>query len=360
MISEGIHQEFRLDGRQFRTESELIDHVDQRYPEGSALIQSWLEAEGSIEVNTSGSTGNPKRILLGREQMRQSALATGSFFGLKPGSKALLCLPLRYIAGKMMLVRAMVLGWHLSGVEPTVRLNLKDKGELDFAAMIPLQLESNLDQLEQIKTLIVGGAPVSYRLQKKIEDLPTRIYATYGMTETLTHIALRPLNRSAGRKEEREVFTGLPGVSFQMDDRGCLVIRCSRISKEPIITNDLVECLTQNSFIWRGRIDRVINSGGLKLLPEEIEKKFASCIRGRFFAAGLPDKRLGQRLAFVIEGPEDPKLMECLKRRQMDSEGVVSKKELPGNLFFLDEFVETGSGKIDRIKTLGLLDAKED
>ena len=354
-----IHEDFRLDGMQFHSARKLFDYLEGRNPEALALVRAWLDPEGRIEVRTSGSTGRPKTMVFNREQMRQSALATGRFFDLGSGSRALLCLPLKYIAGKMMLIRAMVLGWHLTLVEPSVRLDLQGLGDFDFAAMIPIQVEANLDQLGSIETLIVGGAPVSVDLQKKIEGLPTGIHATYGMTETITHIALRPLNRSAGRKQDREVFRALPGVSFETDDRGCLVINCHRISPDPIVTNDLVNCLTPDSFIWRGRIDGIINSGGLKLVPEEIEHKFSSCIRGRFFVAGLPDEQLGQKLVLVVEGPEDPELKECLRRLQRGSGGLVSKHELPGRLFFLESFAETGSGKIDRPKTLQLLDTSE-
>ena len=355
MSLERIHEDFRLDGRKFHDPGELLRYLDQRSPEASALIRAWLDPKGRIEVRTSGSTGRPKTIVIEGERMRQSALATGEFFELGPGSKALLCLPLKYIAGKMMLVRALVLGWHLTIVDPVVRLNLQGLGDFDFAAMIPMQVEANLEELGSIKTLIVGGAPVHRELQDRILDLPTRIYATYGMTETITHIALMPLNRSAGREEDREVFRGLPGVSFETDERGCLVIHCKRISEDPIVTNDLVHCLTRDSFTWRGRLDGIINSGGLKLVPEEIERKFSPCVKGRFFAAGLPDEKLGQRLVLVIEGPKDPGLEECLRRLQKDPEGSVSKHELPGRFFFLESFAETGSGKIDRSKTLELL-----
>lgn len=355
MISDWIHDDFRLDGRAFDSTEELIEYIDDAYPEGSDLIRSWLSEDGKIEVKTSGSTGSPKVIVLTREQMRQSAMATGEYFSLKPGSKALLCLPLKYIAGKMMLVRAMTLGWHLQGVKPTVTLEVPESGVFDFAAMVPLQLENNIEKLERIENLIVGGAPVHRKLQGEIDALSTRIFATYGMTETVTHIALRPLNLSAGRTDDREIYTGLPGVSFEKDKRGCLVIRCRRISEKEIVTNDLVELVADNSFIWRGRIDTVINSGGLKLIPEEIERKFAESLDRRFFAAGITDRELGQKLVFVLEGEVDGGLMDRLKRFQAKTEPSILKHELPRELIFVPSFVETESRKIDRRKTLELL-----
>jgi O-succinylbenzoic acid--CoA ligase len=313
-----------------------------------------LGSEGIIEVKTSGSTGIPKRILLTREQMRQSALATGEYFDLAEDAKALLCLPLKYIAGKMMLVRAMTLGWQLYGTDPAVRLELPGTGVFDFAAMVPMQLKSNLDKLDRIRNLIVGGAPVHPQLQQDIEKLHTRIFETYGMTETVTHIALKPLNRSAGKKNENEAFRGLPGVLFETDPRGCLVIEAGHLSPKAIVTNDLVELVSKTSFIWKGRIDGVINSGGMKLIPEEVEQKFSACIRGRFFAAGLPDPNLGQRLVFVVEGQENPNLLDQLIRFQKNAEGSVMKQEIPKKLIFVPAFIETPSKKIDRIKTLEL------
>jgi O-succinylbenzoic acid--CoA ligase len=175
------------------------------------------------------------------------------------------------------------------------------------------------------------------------------------MTETITHIALRPLNPSAGKKKSQPIYTGLPGVFFETDSRGCLVIHAGHLSTEAIVTNDLVELASENEFVWKGRLDSVINSGGVKLIPEEIEHKFSECIEGRFFVAGLPDQELGRRLVFVIEGPADNHLLDRLARFQKESGGSILKQELPKELFFLDDFIETESKKIDRLKTLGLL-----
>ena len=329
MISEWIHSSFRLDGRSFETGEELIEYIDLRYPQGSELIRSWLSLEGTIEVKTSGSTGSPKTLIFTREQMRQSALATGKYFGLLENSKALLCLPLRYIAGKMMLVRAMTLGWWLQGTEPSVQLDLPGTTVFDFAAMVPFQVQNNLDKLDRIRNLIVGGAPVNRELQRRIDTVPTQIYATYGMTETITHVALRPLNQSSGRTDDREIYTALPGVFFEQDARGCLVIHANYLTSEAIVTNDLIELVSENRFIWKGRIDSVINSGGLKLIPEEIEHKFSDCIKGRFFATGLPDLELGQRLVFVVEGSEDAGLWDRLSRFQQENGRSIARQELP-------------------------------
>lgn len=357
----GIHNHFTFDGKSFDTEAKWIEFMDQNYPQGSELLRSWF-AKKKILVKTSGSTGTPKTIAFNREQMIESALATGRFFDLGKGAKALLCLPLDYIAGKMMLIRAMTLGWQLEGIEPTIHLDLANKGNYDFSAMIPMQLENNLKFLGKIENLIVGGAPVNRKLEERIQSLATRIYATYGMTETITHIAVRPLNQSARHKVfsrnptlSEEAYTGLPGVSFYKDTRGCLVVRCPRISEKEVITNDLVELISENSFVWQGRIDNVINSGGLKLMPEAIEQKFLGCVSGRFFAAGLPDPELGERLIFVVEGKPEKDLMDRLKTFQAQSAGRIMKHEVPRDIFFLPKFTETDSRKINRKKTLDLI-----
>jgi O-succinylbenzoic acid--CoA ligase len=357
----GIHSSFTFDGKSFGTEAEWIEFMDQNYPKGSDLLRSWFSGE-KILVKTSGSTGSPKTIAFSREQMTESAKATGRFFDMGEGTRALLCLPLDYIAGKMMLVRAMTLGWQLEGVEPSVKLDLDNRESYDFGAMIPLQLESNLTYLDRIKTLIIGGSAVSWKLQEKIRSVPTSVYSTYGMTETITHIAVRPLNRSArqnvisgNRLLSDEAYEALPGVSFYRDERGCLVVRCPRISDTEVVTNDLVELISEQSFIWKGRIDNVINSGGLKLMPEVIEKKFSRYLGRRFFAAGWPDPELGERMLFVVEGEPENGLLNQLKSFQVKSGGSIAKHEVPKDIVFLPKFAETDSGKINRKMTMELI-----
>ena len=363
MSVSGIHSSFTFDGKSFGTEAEWMEFMDQNYPKGSDLLRSWFAGK-KILVKTSGSTGAPKTIAFSREQMIESARATGRFFDMGEGTRALLCLPLDYIAGKMMLVRAMTLGWHLEGVEPVIQLDLEKGASYDFAAMIPMQLENNLNYLDRIKNLIVGGASVSWKLQEKIESVPTRVYATYGMTETITHIAVRPLNKSAKQKVNSgnpsvsdETYTALPGVSFYKDARGCLVVRCPRISDTEIATNDLVELISEHSFIWNGRIDNVINSGGLKLMPEVIEQKFSRCLSQRFFAAGFPDMELGERMLFVVEGKPENGLLNRVKSFQAESAGRIAKHEVPKDIVFLPKFAETDSGKINRKKNLDLIES---
>ncbi len=182
MNKSGIHSSFTFDGRSFDSQDDLLEFAEQNYPQGFDLLNSWFENR-EIPVKTSGSTGAPKTLWFTREQMTASAEATGRFFGMGPGSIALLCLPLDYIAGKMMLIRALVLGWNLEGVEPKIRLDLDKHGTYDFAAMIPLQLENNWAHLQKIRNLIVGGAPVHWKVQERLEltyswPIPCTLFGT--------------------------------------------------------------------------------------------------------------------------------------------------------------------------------------
>lgn len=348
-----LHPEFRLNGISytFDTLSELGHALAK---EGQAFdrdlgdfLQAWASPQSHLQVATSGSTGTPKKIVVQKEAMVHSAQATGAYFGLQPGNTALLCLPCASIAGKMMLVRAMILGLHLDYVTPSSHpLQMLDQ-HYDFAAMVPLQLQNSLAQLAQVKTLIVGGAPVSSSLQTELHRVPTRVFETYGMTETLTHIAVRPLAQKASG-----AFETLPGVKVSVDDRGCLVIHAPYIVTDRIVTNDLVELLTDTQFRWLGRYDSVINSGGIKLIPEQIEAKLSSLIPFRFFVAGLPDTTLGQRLVLLVENTQvSPEQL----LRDIKALGTIHKYEVPKQIFCLSSFIETNTGKVHRPKTLQLL-----
>ncbi|NOQ92332.1 MAG: AMP-binding protein, partial [Flavobacteriaceae bacterium] len=294
--------------------------------------------------NTSGSTGKPKLIQLKKEFMINSAKATGKFFELNYGTTALLCLPTDFIAGKMMLVRAMVLGWSLDIVEPNSNPLSTIKKEYDFSAMVPLQVFNSIDNIFKIKTLIVGGGVVSNELQLKIVDLPTKIYATYGMTETITHIAIKPINIASGYSSKNDVYRTLPNINISKDNRDCLVIDAPKISNKILRTNDIIDLISINSFKWLGRLDHIINSGGIKMIPEQIEKKLSQVIYQRFFITSILDKLLGEKLVLVIEGASFSFDKKTLKN-------ILTKFEIPKEIYFVDSFVVTKTGKIDRSST---------
>ncbi len=350
-----IHPQFRLNGKELSRDdlvevaySFIKEGQDFEVPIGDFLLD-WLAPHPEIEVKTSGSTGTPKTIKLKKQQMVNSALATGKFFGLNKNDTALLCLPANYIAGKMMLVRAMVLGLQLDLGEPSSHPLQTMEKEYDFCAMVPLQVKNSWQSLARIKILIVGGAPVSAALAESLAALPTNIYETYGMTETITHIALKKLSVISRDNGKSKNFQTLPGVTVNLDDRECLVIDAPQVATEKVVTNDLVEFISPTEFRWLGRYDNIINSGGVKLIPEEIERKLATIINNRFFVTGIPDATLGQKLVLLIEGETSNEVLEGINKVGLE------KYELPKTTIFVTKFTETPTGKIDRDSTVNAL-----
>ncbi len=302
------------------------------------FISEWLSGNDEMMLQTSGSTGKPKQIAVKKDWMKNSARLTGKTFGLNEGDSVLLCIPMKYVAAKMMVVRALELELDLKVVEPSSTPMEKIEGEIDFAAMVPLQLEKSLSKIDKVKTLIVGGSPIHPKLIYRLQSIPTQIIETYSMAETLTHVAIKPLNGS----NRSDVFHALDGVCFTVDDRGCLVVHAPAVNPESIITNDRVELVDDTSFRWLGRMDNVINSGGIKIIPEAVEAKLAEVIPDRrFFIAGMSDESLGEKVILVVEGTA----MEI-------SFASLDKYERPLDVYFLLNFKLTDTGKIDRIETL--------
>lgn len=353
-----VHKDFQLNGHSFSSAEELMLFSEDISESLSRFLKDWFSKDDFLIVKTSGSTGTPKNIQLKKEYMRNSARATGEYFDIQEKTTALCCLPIEYIAGKMMMVRAMVLGWHMDIVEPSSNPIENIDKAYDFSAMVPLQLRNSLDKIDSIEQLIVGGGVVSVELQEMIRDLSTKIYATYGMTETITHIAVKPLNRSCQSELVSEShYQTLPNVSISTDNRNCLVIKAPKVSDKTITTNDVVELISDTEFIWKGRHDNVINSGGIKLHPEEIERKLSPYIKQRFFVAGLPDEKLGEKLVLVIESNKtDSKSNGHTEPVEVQIQNhlgdVLNKFETPKHIFFTDAFIETPTQKIQRSKTL--------
>ncbi|MBC8754557.1 AMP-binding protein [Kordia sp. YSTF-M3] len=353
-----IHVKFKLDGNYFDREGlkeVAYSFVKEGKPYEQALgdfLIDWLDEKEYVVVFTSGSTGKPKSIRLNKQAMVHSALATGDFFGIKPGDSALQCLPSNFIAGKMMLIRAMILGLELDLVAPTSNPLENQYKHYDFCAMVPMQVENSLEQLHQIKTLIVGGAPASKALIERLQNVSTKVFATYGMTETITHIAAKPLNNLP--KGETAQYQTLPNIHISTDDRNCLVIDAPRIHPKKIITNDVVQLISETEFDWLGRFDNVINSGGIKLHPEQIEEKLSAFISGRYFVTGIDDSQLGKKLLLIIEDTaqnvEVSNLLETIKLSKK-----FSKFEIPKIIYTVKNFTETNTGKVQRGKTVASL-----
>ena len=337
-----VHNSFKLNGFHFNREhllrvaySFIKEGEDFEKPIGEFLLD-WFDDRTYIDLQTSGTTGVPKTIRTSKQAMVESAIATGDFFNLRPGNKALQCLPVKYIAGKLMFVRAFILGLDMDFVAPSANpLENKSDVKYDFIAMVPLQAKNSLKELKNVKKLIIGGSMISKALEKELSKLPTKVYETYGMTETITHIAARELGE--------KVFTVLPDITISYDYRNCLVIHAPRISDDLIVTNDIVELTNEKQFKFIGRYDNIINSGGIKLIPEQIEEKLSGKIPARFFVTGKPDEKLGEKLVLVIEG-DNQKIDEAVF-------DALDKYEKPKEVLFIPKFKRTENGKILRKET---------
>lgn len=339
-----LHPKFRLNGKAYTTKSLRIaaqiwsTEQDEEIQQLGSFLMDWLSDNTSIQLQTSGSTGIPKRIELPKTAFVASAKQTATFFKLKPSDTALLCLPLKYVAGKMMLVRAMVLGLSLDMIPPKTKLSLGTK-TYAFGALVPLQAQHNLKQLHQIKTLLIGGAPINISLRKELAAIHDNCVETYGMTETLTHIATRPVLHST------TPFVALPGVTLSANQANCLVIKVPYITPAPITTQDVVQMHGTKSFSLLGRLDWVINSGGKKIFPEQLEEKLAEVLTMPFFFCGLPDKVLGEKLVLLVETNTTEK--DRIKQ-VVANVFTEDKHHIPKAVYCVDAFVYTPSGKLDR------------
>ncbi|MET2985239.1 AMP-binding protein [Aureibaculum conchae] len=349
MNTNNFNKNFKLNGNSFVSEQELIDYSKTTSSSIYSFLEVWFSKELTIDVQTSGSTGRPKIIKLRKEYMINSAKATGTFFILPEKTTALLCLSVGYIAGKMMLVRALTLGWHLDIVEVSSNPLFSIDKDYDFCAMVPMQVQNSLEKLHKIKKLIIGGGAVDKSLLKKIQSEKTEIFATYGMTETITHIAVKPLN-SFRHAELVSVphYKTLPNIQISTDSRGCLIINAPNISDEKVITNDLVKIISDTEFEWLGRVDNVINSAGVKLITEQIEEKLSKIIDSRFFVAGIPDELLGEKLVLIIEGDNKTEYLKT----QILSLPFIKKFEIPREVYTVEKFIDTDTKKINRRATL--------
>jgi len=337
-----VHNLFKINGFHFKRNdlcSLAYILIKEGEPYEKAMgdfLLDWFDAKSYLELTTSGTTGTPKTIRIEKEAMINSALASGDFFDLKPGDTALHCLPTNFIAGKMMLVRGFIIGLDIDFVSPSSRPLFNKDRSYDFAAMVPLQAQNSIAELFKVKKLIVGGAKMNHELEAQLANLKTEVYETYGMTETITHIAAKRVGE--------EAFSLLPNIKISIDDRNCLVIDALNISNESIITNDLVSLIDEEHFVFIGRIDNLINSGGIKLIPEKIEDKLSKKINSRFFVAGMKDEDLGEKLVLIIEG-EERNLEDTIFKK-------LDKYERPKEIFYVKKFAETENGKVKRKEIL--------
>ncbi len=341
--------------------------------EEDALVfcRAWLSGQSIFTLYTSGSTGTPKPIQLTRAQMRASAHLTGQTLGLQTGDAALVCLNIRYVAGIMMLVRGLELGLPMTIIEPSGNPLVSFDPLTDrfaFTALVPLQvqtiLESGTDKLpilNDMKAILVGGAATSPALERSLQIITSPIYATYGMTETVSHIALRRLNGP----RTSELFTALTGVTLGTDERSCLHITSAATNFDRVQTNDVVDLMADANgrsaqFRLLGRADRVINSGGVKVQPEQVEQVIQNVLATidsdvdrpatRLFVVGLPDERLGQRI--VVFREKLPINKEQWLRVQEAIREQLGPYAVPREVITVAQFAETPTGKVDHKATV--------
>ena len=272
-----------------------------------AFLAEWHNERSTVLVHTSGSTGRPKPMWVEKRRMEASARLTCDYLGLHEGDTALLCMSLDYIAGKMMVVRALVRGLQLVTVEPSGEPLKAVSQPLDFAAMVPLQVWNSLRVAEQrqrlmdIGQLIIGGGAIDDALAAELRLFPHAVWSTYGMTETLSHIALRRLNGSSAS----EWYTPLAGVSVSQNEDGCLVIDAPAVHEGALVTNDVAELAADGRFRILGRRDNVICSGGIKIQAEEVERLLRSHLHVPYLISKRPDEKFGEVVVLLTEGSAD-------------------------------------------------------
>jgi O-succinylbenzoic acid--CoA ligase len=340
-----VHNQFKLNGYHLTKEdlcrvaySFIKEGEDFEQAVGDFLLD-WFDDKSYIDMYTSGTTGDAKTIRIEKNAMVQSAISTGDFFGLQPGDRVLHCLPVNFIAGKMMFVRSFILGLDMDFVAPSSYPLENNDEKYDFAAMVPLQAKNSIKKLTNIKKVIIGGVKIHKSLEQELVKLPIEIYETYGMTETITHIA--------AKKVGQEAFTTLPNVTVSKNENQCLEILAKNIGNEKIVTNDIVKLISDTQFIWLGRYDNVINSGGIKIMPEQVESKLSTLIPRRYFVDGVQDENLGEKVVLFVEG----------EPINIDSSvfDVLDRYEKPKDIVFIPKFKETATGKIMRTESKELV-----
>jgi o-succinylbenzoate---CoA ligase len=304
------------------------------------FLNSWFSDSKFLEIKTSGSTGKPKVFSVEKWKLEASAKRTLDFFDLNKESTFLLCLPISFIAGKLMVLRSMLNNGNLITQTPSSSPLINLKIPIDFGALTPMQMFGSIESvgienITQIKFLLLGGASVSDSLITQLEGYKGKVFETFGMTETLTHFALRECYPT-----KQKAFKLLPEISMQAID-GILTVKSNSFLQEVIATNDMVELTNNNQFIWKGRADFTINSGGLKVQPEAIEDKLIESIPPPFYICFKPDEILGQKIVLcVLQG--NSKVIKDANFKNLQ------KLEKPKAIVEVDEFPRAENGKILR------------
>jgi len=300
-------------------------------------------------VETSGSTGIPKQLRFSKKAFVQSAEATNEYFILDETAQALLALPMRYIAGKMMVVRAIIGQYNLVSASPS-GLPLVKSGQFDFVPLTPFQVSQSLENtpeaLKKVRSVLIGGGQVSEAMRRQLNSAGIRAYASFGMTETLSHFAISKLGDDA----IDVLYHPLKNVEIKVDKRGCLKVRWAGIARRWLYTNDLVE-IRGKSFIWLGRTDNLINSGGIKVIPERVEKRLAHLITSPFFVGSLAHPKLGEEVCLFVEAPDHEEDISLTEIQNVLSDSPFWQ---PRKILYLKQFSYTETGKIIRKDSIAL------
>jgi O-succinylbenzoic acid--CoA ligase len=331
-----------------------------RFQKALQFCKAYLSRQKQFPFKTSGSTGTPKSIQLTREQLKHSAWLTINALELLPGSNALVCISTEHIGGVMMLVRGMEIGMELYLSEPASQISTEDFPCIDFVALVPVQLQFLLNNAEgqqflnDCTTVIVGGGHIDPKIEASLIKIKSAVYQTFGMTETVSHIALRRLNGSNKQYD----FHAFSELRLSLDSRGCLVVAGPLTDEQPVITNDLVALKKQNRFKWLGRWDRAINTGGYKVLPEQLRPMILQVLESlsidcKFVVIGLPDAKWGQQVTMILEHVPLTKDLEAQVIQQLKER--LHPYEVPKETLYFDEFPRTATGKIDILNVQKLL-----
>ena len=344
------NQVLTLDGQPC-TKVSLIEQIKNESGAKKAFLQelycfleSWFDDSETLSINTSGSTGIPKPIVVRKQNMIESARLTCEFLQLQPGNVAFLCMPLQYIAGKMMIVRALVaqldLRWQVPCGNPLAEVDY----HIHFTAMVPSQVYNILrdttteQRLLQIDNLIIGGGAISRELENDLRNFPGNIYSTYGMTETLSHIALRKINEP----NAQEYYHPFPSVNLSLDSDSTLIINAPLLCEETLKTNDIVCIKNNGSFEVIGRKDNIINSGGVKIQIEEVEKHLAQYIQSAFAITSAPNNKWGEEIILLVE--DDDGNIDDYKKYILN----LPKYWQPHYIYFVNQIPQTETRKTNR------------
>jgi O-succinylbenzoic acid--CoA ligase len=340
--------------------SAVLKEADKIFAQTFDLAQQWLSGAQSFTFHTSGSTGTPKPVTLTRQQLEASATGTIRALGLTQHEHILLCMNTAFIGGAMLLIRGLLLGATITVQEPSGHPleHIAADHPYTFTSFTPVQLHALRSndagltaKLNRFTHILVGGAAISFALEQKLSMLTARVYHTYGMTETVSHIALKQIGKDAA-------FKALPDVKLKTDERGCLMISSASTNHAWITTNDVVEMTGNDMFTILGRADDIINTGGIKVWPLKIEQALLEALytlelERNLFVSWVPDEKLGQKVIAVIEGnPLTAQQEQAITEQLMHR---LTRYEIPKTFYYLLAFILTGTGKINKPKSMEMI-----